>query len=71
MNALHDVAWLLGARTPDEFWNGIGNGALPWLATAALYLRHFNCHQPGCWRLGRVRLEGRGYCHRHHPLGRG
>ena len=31
--------------------------------------RRHNCHQPGCWRVGRFPVEGTAWmaCHRHHP----
>jgi hypothetical protein len=27
--------------------------------------RHVNCHQPGCWRSGRHRVNGTPWCDRH------
>jgi hypothetical protein len=31
--------------------------------------RRHNCHQPRCWRVGRLPVEGTPFvvCHRHHP----
>ena len=30
--------------------------------------RHKNCHERGCWRLGKHQYEGTPYCHKHHPV---
>jgi hypothetical protein len=31
--------------------------------------RKINCHEPGCWRIGKHHVEGTPYitCHAHHP----
>jgi hypothetical protein len=35
----------------------------------ATYLRHHNCHETWCWRLGKHPIEGTPYvvCRKHHP----
>jgi hypothetical protein len=46
------------------FWSGIG-ADLPMLGGVALYVRHHNCHEHGCLRLGHRMPTGEVYCHRH------
>lgn len=56
------------------FWSGfgadLGYATNVAAVTAAAYhvLRHHNCHQKGCWRLGRP-VPGTPFvaCHVHHP----
>jgi hypothetical protein len=65
---------LLGLDGGDwyNFFSGIfgvlvfGGGLL---TTAYVTARKHNCHQPGCWRVGRLPVQGTAYvvCHRHHP----
>jgi hypothetical protein len=57
------------------FWSGFGSdleefgiiGAIG----AALYqlVKKYNCHEPGCWRIGQYPAAGGQFllCHRHHP----
>jgi len=55
--------------TPYLAWSGAGGLILGWLAAAALFLRHTNCHHHGCWRPGR-HLEDAGrfrWCRPHLP----
>jgi hypothetical protein len=39
-------------------------------AVVAFYWKH-TCHVGGCWRLGRLKVEGSEWtvCHKHHPEG--
>ena len=39
------------------------------VANAWVNARRHNCHQPGCWRVGRLPVQGTAFvvCHRHHP----
>ena len=39
------------------------------LTNAWVNARRHNCHQPGCWRVGRLPVDGTPFvvCHRHHP----
>jgi len=57
------------------FWSGFGSdiaefGVLGALATAIYQLiRKYNCHEPGCWRVGTHPAAGGQFllCYRHHP----
>jgi hypothetical protein len=57
------------------FWSGFGSdltefGIIGAIATAAYQLfRKYNCHQPGCWRVGNHPAAGGQFalCYRHHP----
>lgn len=48
------------------WWSGAA-GDLPELAALAIVWRRFNCHKPGCWRVGLHHHDGRTYvtCRRH------
>ena len=39
-------------------------------AVAGGYRKH-NCHEPGCWRIGRHVVNGTPFCDRHHERARG
>jgi hypothetical protein len=57
------------------FWSGFGSdiaefGVLGAIATAIYQLvRKYNCHEPGCWRVGSHPAAGGQFllCYRHHP----
>ena len=57
------------------FWSGFGSdiaefGIIGAIATAAYQLiKKFNCHEPGCWRVGNHEAAGGQFflCWRHHP----
>ena len=57
------------------FWSGFGSdiaefGIIGAIATAVYQLvKKFNCHQPGCWRVGNHEAAGGQFflCWRHHP----
>src|SRR6516165_2490120 len=57
------------------FWSGFGSdiaefGIIGAVATAVYQLvKKFNCHQPGCWRVGNHEAAGGQFflCWRHHP----
>lgn len=61
------------------FWSGFGSdiaefGILGAAATATYHLvRKWNCHEPGCWRIGNHPAAGGQFnlCYRHHPDYRG
>jgi hypothetical protein len=61
------------------FWSGFGSdltefGIIGAIATAAYQLfRKYNCHEPGCWRVGNHPAAGGQFslCYRHHPDYRG
>ena len=57
------------------FWSGFGSdltefGVIGAIATAAYQLvKKYNCHYPGCWRVGNHQAAGGEFslCYRHHP----
>jgi hypothetical protein len=57
------------------FWSGFGSdltefGIIGAIATGVYQLfRKYNCHQPGCWRVGNHPAAGGQFslCYRHHP----
>jgi len=57
------------------FWSGFGSdltefGIIGVIATGVYQLvRKFNCHEPGCWRVGTHPAAGGQFllCYRHHP----
>jgi hypothetical protein len=57
------------------FWSGFGSdiaefGIIGAIGTAAYQLiKKFNCHEPGCWRVGTHLAAGGQFalCYRHHP----
>lgn len=50
------------------FWSGFG-GDLPIFGGLYVWLRHHNCHQLHCWRIGRHPYQdGQVYCKHHRPL---
>jgi hypothetical protein len=57
------------------FWSGFGSDLGEYavvaslVSSAVLALRHINCHEPGCWRVGRYPVAGGEFkmCHIHHP----
>lgn len=61
------------------YWSGFGS-VFPWslLALGGVFtavwaiVRKHNCHEPGCWRVGRVHVDDRGTisCFHHHPEGK-
>jgi hypothetical protein len=58
------------------FWSGFGS-VIPWalfsmggiFAGVTLAFRHTNCHEKGCWRIGKYQLAGGEFkvCRYHHP----
>ena len=58
------------------FWSGFGS-VIPWslfsmggiFAGLVMGLRHVNCHEPGCWRMGKYPLAGGEFkvCGKHNP----
>ena len=57
------------------FWSGFGSdltefGIIGAIATGVYQLvKKYNCHQPGCWRVGNHQAAGGQFslCYRHHP----
>jgi hypothetical protein len=65
------------ANTPGSppnynFWSGFGSDVqeLTLLGVVAGMWHHVNCHDPGCWRIGRHKVDGTPYCNRHHEAAR-
>lgn len=50
------------------WWSGFA-GDLGIFAAIMIGLRHLNCHQHGCIRLGRHQIDGTPFrvCRKHHP----
>jgi len=76
---LHGLAVFFGLTNPSghaySFWSGIGadlGEATIITGMLALYRKH-NCHARGCWRIGKLGVDGTPYvvCHRHHPAHHG
>ncbi len=57
------------------FWSGFGSDleefGILGAAGAGIYqlFKKYNCHEPGCWRVGQYPAAGGQFllCHRHHP----
>lgn len=47
------------------FWSGIGSDIAEVTLIAAVW-HHLNCHEDGCFRLGKHRVDGTPYCGSHH-----
>ena len=53
---------------PYLFWSGAG-ADLAYLGILWALVRKHTCHQPRCWRIGHLPVQGTPYvtCRRHHP----
>lgn len=60
---LLDVLGVTGSGRMYNFWSGFGSD-LGELAIVGAVVRHVNCSQRGCWRLGH-HYGGTVSCHRH------
>lgn len=69
------IRWLAHVMGLDDasggwylFWSGIGADLGMFVAVGA-FLRHVNCHEVGCHRLGRYPIDGTPFkvCRVHHP----
>lgn len=53
------------------FGSDLGEYVIAVSVCVGLYhmFRKHNCHQPGCWRIGRHKIDGTEYivCRKHHP----
>jgi hypothetical protein len=73
--AWHWLEHYLGLTTASgpwySFWSGIGSdfGELTIVAAVVGLYRHHNCHEKGCWRIGKFSVDGTPYtaCRKHHP----
>ena len=67
---MHWLAHILGLDNPSGpaylAWSGFV-GDLPMFGAFLIVARRFNCHRPGCWRVGLHHHDGRTYvtCRRH------
>jgi hypothetical protein len=79
MSVLHAIGnWLywffgIGGGGPHYgFWSGAGSdiGEITLVGAVIVALKHVNCHDEGCWRIGLHKVEGTPYkaCHKHHPV---
>jgi len=63
------------AGTPPNynFFSGSGSDISELAIVGAVLgaYRKSNCHQPGCWRIGRHHVDGTPWCDRHHGGARG
>jgi hypothetical protein len=71
---LHAVAHFFGFDAGQGngshylFWSGAGSD-LAYIGILWALVRSRNCHQPKCWRIGHLPVQGTSYrvCRRHHP----
>jgi hypothetical protein len=56
-----------GQFQPYDFLSGLAGLSL--IGILYSHIRSHNCHQPRCWRIGRLPVEGTPWktCRRHHP----
>jgi hypothetical protein len=72
---LHWLYWHTGTNGTGPwygFWSGFGSdlGEVTLLgAILGIYYRH-NCHDKGCWRIGRHIVDGTPWCNKHHRKAR-
>jgi len=76
------VNWLLhflgllpvppGGSAAYNFWSGSGSdfGELTLIGLAYGAYRKHQCHNKGCWRIGRHQVDGTPWCNRHHQRAR-
>jgi hypothetical protein len=67
----HWLAHILGLDDPSGgwlWWSGFG-ADLGMLTAVGAFARHVNCHEHGCWRLGKHPVDGTPFkvCRVHHP----
>lgn len=61
-----------GSPPNYNFFSGSGSdiSELTLLGLAVGAWHHVNCHEPGCWRIGKHKVEGTPWCNRHHQAAR-
>lgn len=72
---LHPIGLCVGPPHAIElcrgynFWSGIGSdiGEVAIIGGLIQIVRHLNCHQHRCWRIGRFTHGHLKLCARHHP----
>jgi len=57
-----------GSPPNYNFFSGVGSDISELTLVGALIggWRKTNCHQPGCWRIGRHHVDGTPWCDHHH-----
>jgi hypothetical protein len=56
-----------------DFFSGSGPVFVALLGFSSLFAglaHHVNCHEPGCWRVGRHKVNGTPWCNVHHEHAR-
>jgi hypothetical protein len=73
----HGMAHGIGVDTQQsqeyDFVSGVGPmiiAAIGYISLIAAGWHALNCHQPGCWRVGRHKVGGTPWCNRHHGKAR-
>lgn len=67
------LLYVIGVRPSTSlwgaFWEGFGSGPIAWCILPIAYLRHQNCHEPWCFRIGKHPVDGTPFkaCRKHHP----
>lgn len=68
---IYTIFGLAGVGPWYAFWSGAGQGlgCISLVLGPVIWLRKHNCHEHGCWRMGRhpVGRHGIMVCRRHHP----
>ena len=71
MHWLETLLGLKGSGNWYGFWSGFGSDVAEFAIVGALYasVRKHNCHVHGCWRVGRLPVDGTAWtvCRKHHP----
>lgn len=70
-HAIHSTWWPQGGQW-EAFFSGPGSdfGELAILGGVLGAWHKVNCHQGGCWRIGRHHVDGTPWCNHHHHAAR-
>lgn len=71
--AVHTGSVNMPGSPPNyDFWSGAGSDLteVTLLGAVAGWWHKVNCHQEGCWRIGRHLVDGTPYCNTHHQQAR-
>ena len=73
----YTIRHALGIDTQQSMAYDFVSGSGPMFVTIIGYStiitgfwHHVNCHEPGCWRFGRHKVNGTPWCNRHHEKAR-
>lgn len=62
---------LMGLDNPSGawylFWSGFGGHVVVFLGVVSAFWKRWNCHESGCWRLGKHPYGNFMFCRKHHP----